>query len=337
MRRATVSLMYEGKDISADIGPDLFSLTFTDKSGAKGETDDLQVVISDRNRLWQDAWCPQRGHTMQASIICTDWFALGDCLELPCGAFEVDEVEFEAGETDTVTIKGVPAAVKTSLTGQKKTRAWNSATLETIAGDIAREAGLTLLYRGGSISLQRVEQRQEQDLAFLHRIGGEHGCRVKVSSLQIVVYSGSGADGLEPVTLARENTGGFRGKIATAEVYRSCTVTFTDPASGKLIKYTYKPKDAPETGKVLALNKRAESVSDAQRMAQAALRAKNAGQMGGEWEGMGDPRLRAGGTVALSGYGRWDQARYSIKEATHTVSGSGGYTTSVPLQSALGY
>ncbi len=231
MRRAALSLIYEGRDISADLAPDLLSLTFTDKSGAKGETDDLQVVISDRDRLWQDAWCPQRGHTMQASIVCTDWFALGDCLELPCGAFEVDEVEFEAGETDTVTIKGVPAAVKTSLAGQKKTRAWNSATLETIAGDIAREAGLTLLYRGDAISLQRVEQRQEQDLAFLHRIGGEHGCRVKVSSRQIVVYSGSGADGLEPVTLDRGNTGSFRGKITTAEVYSSCTVTFTDPAA----------------------------------------------------------------------------------------------------------
>ncbi len=336
MRRSHVSLIYEGTDISGDIGPDLLSLSFTDKSGSEGEADDLQVVISDRDRLWQDAWCPQRGHTMQASIFCSDWFELDDSLELPCGVFEVDEVEFEAGENDRITIKGVPSAVKTSISGQKKTRAWNAMSLKNVAADIASEAGLTLFYRGEEVFLQRVEQRQEADLAFLHRIGGEHGCRVKVASSEIVVYSGSGADALEPVTLARSDTSSFRGRISTAEVYSSCTVTFMDPASGKLIKYTYKPDNAPQTGKELALNKRAEDMASAQRMAQAALRAKNAGQVSGEWEGMGDPRLRAGGTVLLQGYGKWD-ARYSIKEATHTVDGSGGYRTSVSLESALEY
>ena len=336
MRRATVSLLYEGKDISGDIGPDLLSFTFTDKSGARGEADDLQVVISDRNRVWQDAWCPQRGHTMQAGILCTDWFEPGDCLELPCGTFQVDEVEFEAGETDRITIKGVPSAVKTSITGQKKTRAWNSTSLQQIAADIATEAGLSLLYRGETVPLHRVEQRQEPDLAFLHRVGGEYGCRVKVYADKLVTYSGSEADGLEAIVLARSSTGSFRGKIVTAEVYSSCVVTFTDPTSGKDFRYTYTPDDAPKTGKVLTVNKRVESVEAAQRMARAALRGKNAGQMSGEWEGMGDPRLRAGGALTLQGYGRWD-ARYSIKEATHTVSGDGGYTTSISLESALGY
>lgn len=336
MRRATVSLMYEGKDISGDIGPDLLSFTFTDKSGARGEADDLQVIISDRNRVWQDAWCPQRGHAMQAGILCTDWFEPGDCLELPCGTFQVDEVEFEAGETDRITIKGVPSAVKTSITGQKKTRAWNSTSLQQIAADIAAEAGLTLLYRGEAVPLQRVEQRQEPDLAFLHRVGGEYGCRVKVYADKLVVYSGTEADGLDAIVLTRSVTSNFRGKIVTAEVYSSCVVTFTDPASGKDFRYTYTPDDAPKTGKVLTVNRRVESVEAAQRMARAALRGKNAGQMSGEWEGMGDPRLRAGGALTLQGYGRWD-ARYSIKEATHTVSGDGGYTTSISLESALGY
>lgn len=336
MRRATVSVIYEGADITTDIGPELLNLTYTDKSGAKGEADDLQIVISDRDRLWQDAWCPQRGHTMQVSILCTDWFEPGDSLELPCGTFEVDEVEFEAGDTDRITIKGVPSAVKTSITGQKKTRAWNSVSLENIAGDIAAEAGLSMQYHGDEIFLKRVEQRQEPDLAFLHRIGSEHGCRVKVSSRNIVVYSGTRADELEPVLLARGTTAGFRGKITTAEVYSSCVVTFFDADSGKEIKYTYKPDNAPETGKVLTLNKRAENLEAAQRMARAALRTKNAAQLSGEWDGMGDPRLRAGGTVEIEGYGKWD-ARYSIREASHTVSGDGGYTSRISLESALEY
>lgn len=336
MRRATVTLIYEGKDISGDIGPDLLSFTFTDKSGAKGETDDLQIVISDRDRLWQGPWCPQRGQTMRASILCTDWFERGDCLELPCGAFQVDEVEFEASEADRVTIKGVPSAVKTSITGQKKTRAWNSVSLQQIAGDIAAAAGLGLQYKGDPIRLERIEQRQEPDLAFLHRVAADNGHRVKVAEDKIIIYSGAGADGLAPVTLVRSTTASFRGKMVTSEVYSACTVTFSDPTSGKLFKYTYKPDNAPQTGKVLTINKRAENLAAAQRLAKASLRGKNAGQRTGDWSGMGQPGLRAGGTVILSGYGAWD-TRYSIKEAAHTVTPDGGYTTSASLVAALGY
>ncbi|MDE7064977.1 MAG: late control protein, partial [Desulfovibrionaceae bacterium] len=65
MRRCTLTLLYEGRDISADIGPDLLSFTFTDKSGSKGEADDVQIVISDRDRRWQGPWRPRRGHVLR--------------------------------------------------------------------------------------------------------------------------------------------------------------------------------------------------------------------------------------------------------------------------------
>lgn len=336
MRRCTLTLLYEGKDISADIGPDLLSFTFTDKSGSKGEADDVQIVISDRDKQWQGPWLPRRGHVLRPVIRCVNWFEDGDSLALNCGTFQVDEVEFEAGEVDKITIKGIPSAVKSSIAGQKKTRAWNGTNLRQIAGDIAGQAGLGLVYKAGAIPFERVEQRQEPDLAFLHRVAADNGCRVKVAEDKIIVYSGAGADGLAPVTLTRSTTASFRGKMVTAEVYSACAVTFSDPASGNVFKYTYKPDNAPQTGKVLTINKRAESVEAAQRMAQASLRGKNAGQRTGEWDGMGHPGLRAGGTVILSGYGAWD-TRYSIKEATHTVSPDGGYTTSVSLEAALGY
>lgn len=335
MRRCTLTLLYEGKDISADIGPDLLSFTFTDKSGSKGEADDVQIVISDRDKQWQGPWLPRRGHVLRPVIRCVNWFEDGDSLALNCGTFQVDEVEFEAGEVDKITIKGIPSAVKSSIAGQKKTRAWNGTNLRQIAGDIAGQAGLGLVYKAGAIPFERVEQRQEPDLAFLHRVAADNGCRVKVAEDKIIVYSGAGADGLAPVTLTRRDGDSFRARIATAEVYSDCVVSFTNPKDGKLYQYTYKPTDAPKTGKVLTVNKRAENVQAAQRMAQAALRAKNGGQMTGDWSGMGDPRLRAGGTVRVSGFGGFDAA-YSIKEATHTVTAE-KYVTGVSLEAALVY
>lgn len=238
MRRCTLTLLYEGKDISADIGPDLLSFTYTDKSGSRGEADDVRIVISDRDKQWQGPWLPERGHVLRPVIRCVNWFAEDDSLSLNCGTFQVDEVEFEAGETDTITIKGIPSAVKSSIAGQKKTRAWNSTSLQQIAGDIAGRAGLGLVYKGEAVPFERIEQRQEPDLAFLHRVATDNGHRVKVAEDKIIVYSGASADGLSPVTLTRRDGDSFRGRIATAEVYSDCVVTFTNPKDGQEYQYS---------------------------------------------------------------------------------------------------
>lgn len=334
MRRAHLQLLYEGKDISDDIGPDMISFTFTDKFGGD-EADDAQLVISDRDRLWQDAWLPERGHILRPTITCVNWFDEGDSYSLPCGEFQVDEVEFEAGEADKVTVKGVPAAVKSSIAGQKKTRAWQGTNLMQVATDIAGGAGLAVEYHAEAVPLNRIDQRQESDLGFLSRLAKENGCRVKVADGKLVVLSGATGDGFPAVELDRGMGGSFRGKIVTAEVYSGCDVTFMDPASGKNFKYEYRPDGAPKTGKVLTVNRRGESMAHVQQMAKAALRDKNAGQMTGEWSGMGDPRLRAGGMVSLSGFGKFSVS-YRIKEVTHTVTAE-SYTTSASLESVLGY
>lgn len=334
MRRAHLQLLYEGRDISGDIGPDMISFTFTDKFGGD-ETDDVQLVISDRDRLWQDAWLPERGHSLRPSITCVNWFEDGDSYSLPCGEFQVDEVEFEAGDTDKVTLKGVPAAVKSAIAGQKKTRGWQSTNLLQVATDIAAGAGLAVEYHADAVPLARTDQRQENDLGFISRLAKENGCRAKVTDGKLVLLSGAAGDGFPAVALDRSLGGSFRGKIVTAEVYAGSAVTFMDPATGKNYKYEYRPDGAPKTGKVLTINRRAESVAQAQQMAKAALREKNAGQMTGEWSGMGDPRLRAGGMVSLTGFGKFSVS-YRIKEATHTVT-STSYTTSASLESVLGY
>lgn len=333
MRRASLSLIYEGRDISKDIGPDLCSFTFTDK--ADGEADDAQVVISDRNKLWQGPWLPSHGHTMRPTIVCENWFTDGDRLSLPCGTFQVDEVELEAGETDKITVKGIPSAVKSSITGQKKTRGWQGTSLEQVAKDVAGNAGLGVVYRGEAVALGRVDQRQESDLAFLHRVANEHGCQLKVADDKIILFSGKQADTLAPLSLTRTDGGSFRAKRSTAGVYQGSRVGYTDPATGKTHKVEYKPEEAPKTGKYLELNQRVESLQQAHHVAPAALRSKNKKERTAEWSGMGDPRMRAGMTVNVSGFGKFD-GTYTVKEATHTVTPE-SYTTRLNLEAALGY
>ena len=132
MRRASVEISIQGKDVSMDLWPHLLSLSYVDK--ADDELDDLQLTLEDREGLWQGDWLPKHGDIISVTIVANDFRAPGE-EELDCGEFEVDELTLETSRDggDVVTIKGVPAAVKSSLMLQKKTRAWADVPLSTVA------------------------------------------------------------------------------------------------------------------------------------------------------------------------------------------------------------
>ncbi|MDL2279065.1 late control protein [Desulfovibrio sp. OttesenSCG-928-G11] len=332
MRRATLEITYQGKNISKDIAPDLLSFAFREK--ADGEADELELNLADPDRLWQDDWAPEKGDSLRALIRCENWFEPGDAYELDCGGFEVDEDELSSTSGgDTVSIKAVPAVVKSSLAGQKKSRAWEGASLERIAKDISKGAGLSLVYEAEGIALQRIDQRQETDLAFLQRLCSEQGCRLKIADKEMIVFAGVRADALEPASITRQKGDNFRAKRVTAEVYSGVKVAYMDPTTGKKYEYSYKDASAPATGKTLTINKRCENPAQAQRIGLAELRKKNAKKYEAEWSGMGNPLLRAGATVKIEGWGQYD-GTYAIKEAGHEMSDGGKYTSSVKLESA---
>lgn len=333
MRRAHLSLTYQGKDITKDIGPDLISFSFTDKDG--GEADDVQIKLSDRDRNWQGPWLPTHGDKMVPVIHCENWFADGDAYALPCGGFQVDELELESGEIDTMTIKGIPAAVKSSITGQTKTKAWQGTTLQQVAGDVAASAGLELVYKAETVTLRRIDQRQETDLAFLTRIAEDFGCHVKAHDEKIVIFSGKLADAQSAIKLTRADGASFRGKKTVADTYQGSRISYTDPATGKTHKAVFAPDDAPKTGKYQEINARVDDLGQAHKVAPSALRSKNKKANSSEWEGMGDPRIRAGMNVEIEGFGAFD-GKYHVREAEHTLDMS-GYRTRLSLEKTLGY
>lgn len=333
MRRAYLTVYYQGKNITREINEDLLTFSLVEK--ADEEADEITLTLADPDRLWQGDWCPERGDVVHPMIFCENWFTPNDSLMLSCGTFEVDEFELSSGTGgDTVTIKAVPSMVATSLAGQKKTRSWEGASLARIAKDIADGAKLALAYRAPKIPMKRVDQRQETDLAFLQRLCSEQGCRLKIADGELIVFDGKQADALTPVAITRADGDSLRAKHVTAEVYAKVVIAYLPPGTGKKIKYEYTPPNPPATGKVLTLNQRVENAAQAERVAKAELRKKNAEEKQADWSGMGHPEIRAGGTVSLTGWGRYDGV-YAVREATHGVSKTGGYTTSATLRKAL--
>ena len=338
MRRASLTIAIKGADVSMDLCPHLTSLTWTDK--ADDELDDLQLVLEDRDRLWQGDWLPSPGDVIHPAIVTHDWRAIGEKEELDCGEFEIDELELEAGTGgDVVTIKAIPAAVRSSLMMQRKTRAWSDFPLANVVADVVGPSGLDTLYKAPEIVFKRVEQRQESDLAFLQRITKDQGLRLAIKGRLCVVYAGQTADALAPLPFRRidvPDLTSVRLRRSLAGVYTQCIVGYTSAMDPETMEKSFLPEQPPTTGKVLTINKRVEHQAQAERLAKAELRAKNCKELTGALDGMGDIRLRAGTVLQLEGWGGFD-SKYVVQQATHTVNKDGGYRTSADLVKALDY
>lgn len=337
MRKASVQISIQGRDVSLALAPHLLSLTYTDKADA--ELDDLQFSLEDREGLWQGDWLPKHGDKIAVKILADNFRGL-EREELDCGEFEVDELTLETSFDggDVVGVKAVPAVAKSSLLLERKTRAWADVSFPVVAADVVGPAGLDLLYKAPEIIFGRVEQRQEADLEFLQRISQEQGLRLCLKKNLAIIYSGQKTDELEPIEIERKSAlfGQASFKRSLDGVYTQCVLGYTEADNSETVDREFRPEIPPTTGKVLTVNKRIENPAQAERVAKAELRSKNCNEMTANLSGMGDTRLLAGTVLRLSGWGHFD-SDYVITQAAHSVSRDSGYTTGVELCKALDY
>ncbi len=99
----------------------------------------------------------------------------------------------------------------------------------------------------------------------------------------------------------------------------------TNPA---VMEYTATDPNADESAQDFQWKKRATSIAEAKRLAEAKLRALNAKSITGEVTVVGNPLFVAGEVIALSGFGSFD-GNFYIDSATHSLGG--GYTTSLQI------
>jgi len=333
IRKARISLIYEGKDITKDVEDYVVSLVYTDY--AHGKSDSLEVTFEDRDRLWQSSWFPEKGAKLKAEIVLTNWNGSGT-KKLPCGVFTIDEVELN-GPPDRVNVKAVSALVTTALRLEKHTKAYENTSLRQIANDIAGRHGLQLFFEGEDVQFKRIDQREESDLAFLKRISEANGFYVKVAEEKLILYESKTFDSRPPVlTLKRGESQikNYRFSSKAFEVYKACEVKYWDAEKKEVLTYRFEPEDAPEVGHVLKINERVESRAEAEKRAKAELRKKNRNELTAEITLLGNPSLSAGLNIRLEGFGVYDGV-YAIETARHEVSQ--GYTTTIKLRKVLTY
>jgi phage protein D len=334
-RKAEAIIVYNGKDISADLAGSIIDLSFTDN--APGQLDDLQISLEDSQRIWQGSWSPTAGDTISASLRVIDWLISGDKRTLPLGTFEVDSATL-SGPPDTVQIKALSLPVGVGARREKRSKAWEKFSLRSIARDIATRAKLMLLYEVPDNPVyDRVDQTEQSDMAFLIELCSKEGVALKVSSGKLVLFDERAYEQRKVVaTLTRGDyvvmSYSF-GWSTTDTAYRACQVSYTPPKAKKGLTVTYTPPGAPKIGPLLKINENVKSQGEALRLARMKLREQNKNYGRASLSLVGDIRMSAGLTINLSGFGRYDD-KYIIESAVHTMSGS-GYTTSIEIRKVL--
>lgn len=340
-RRTAVEIKFAGVDTTKDIRPYLLSVTYTDNE--EDEADDLQIRIHDRDNVWLTSWLEEVIQAaaaaklkISATIKPENW---GNDAALPTGDFELDSV-VPSGPPAEVSIKGTALPFSAPIRQTRKSKAWESYNLSGIANEIAGNAGMTCMYEASNDPFyRRVEQVKTSDIDFLSRLCHNAGISLKITDNMLVLFDQKDYEGKSPAFTIKRGAGRYiKYKLGTGVAdtqYGSCRVSYTDPGSGKCIEgtYTASGEDA-KSGQCLEITARVTDTGEAKNLAEKSLRMHNKFTRTASFTLPGNTALVAGVTVMLEDWGGWN-GKYIIKQAKHTVDGSGGYTTQIIVRRVL--
>lgn len=268
-RRTDVEFAFDGFDMSDIMAQYYTSFTYSDCE--EDESDSIEITLQDRNMTWMREWLPDiidkaaAGMLTMSATIVRRYQDGGSSEErLPCGTFELDEVSLE-GPPASVTLSGVSLPYSSKMRQGVNTKTWENYTLSGIAGEIAANSGLSLLYDAGFDPLyDEKEQKDQSDINFLQRLCQDAYVTIKISDGKLILFDASSYEEKEAVAsiyygtdLTHLQYGEMPGGItldltsvpdavwytqyefhsSSADVqYDSCRVSYVDPWSGTLIE-----------------------------------------------------------------------------------------------------
>lgn len=325
-------LLYDQKDITRDITLYATCVSFTDK--LSGEADEIDIELEDSAGKWRDSWYPGKGDTLTLSL------GYKDKPLTPCGSFSIDEIELSA-PPDTVAIRGRAASV-TKAMRTKSNRGFEDTTLAAIAGRIAKKHSLKLEGQIAPLTLQRITQYGESDLAFLTRLAKSYGYIVKVSHNKLIFSHLKKLRAAAVIkTITREQLTGYSLRDTLNQTYSKVKNKHQHSQKRQLISFNADGTTSTTTvsgmssaADTLNINESAATADEAQAKGEAALDQKNEYQYTGNLQLAGDPSLRAGASITLQGFGQ-ASGTWLIQRARHEISRSSGFTTDLDIARGL--
>ncbi|EBU7264638.1 phage protein D [Salmonella enterica subsp. enterica serovar Oranienburg] len=325
-------LVYNRKDITHDVSVYVTSVSYTDR--LSGESDEIQVDLEDSEGRWRDAWYPGKGDTLTLQM----GYA-GEPLR-ECGTFSIDEIEL-SGPPDSVSLRGLATSVTVAMR-TKVSRGFENTTLAAITQRIAGKHHLQLQGQIEPLTLDRVTQYDETDLAFLKRLARDYGYLVKVTHTHVIFSSLDKLRDAPPTfTFIRPDISRYSLRDTINRIYKGAKHRSQNSRTKQVVTYQADGGESTTTvstatrGKntsadTLTLSGRSGNQGTAARRTRAALNLKNQYQKVATLSMAGNIRLRAGHNVTLTGFGASD-GKWLTGSVRHSMTRSGGYTMDVEV------
>jgi len=320
----TYKILYNNKNITADISEHLVSLSYTDK--VEGEADEFQMSLEDADGLWQNEWYPDKGATLYAEIETAG-------IVLKCGLFGLDEPGFSISRSagDTVSIKGVSAFFTKALRTKKHTAHENKTLLE-IARSVADKHGFTIQGSVPDIPVARVTQKHKTDLEFLQKLANSFGFIFSVRGSVMVFTDVTELEkGLSVYTIKKADLIGLDITDKSSGTYKKANLQFHNPDENTTVDYSTADDEEINTDDTLVIKEKAENKQQAERIAKTKLYKANSFQKEGSFSVPGNPLLVSGVNFQLIHCGKLS-GLYHVLKSEHSITRSDGYITSCDIK-----
>lgn len=325
-------LLYEAKQITQYVKPNLLRLTYTDY--LSDQSDELQVEFEDIERKWVGSWFPTQGDKLTLLL-----GYKGEPL-VNLGSFELDEIEWQwsPDRGSAVSLKALSTGI-TKANRTLKPKAYENTTLANIVKTVAKRLKLKVTGTVADIPIQRATQYQERDVEFLTRLAHEYHHSFKIVNQTLVFTTMASLEERTPAAVIDySEMKSLRLRDRIKDTVAKVEVSGFNQHEKKALKSTKrqeakrpnKKQAATSNADTLKIITRGESQAQINARAEAAL-AENDDQQAGSITIIGNPKLVAGNTIWLTNIGMFS-GKYLIKQARHSIDKNQGYVTNLEIK-----
>lgn len=324
-RKASVALLYNGKNATAQVSPYLASFTYTDVSS--GSSDTISVELNDRDRKWIGPWFPKTGDRLKPTIRTQNWDADNIKTSFLCGAFCVDDFSFK-GNPIKMSLDGVAIPATSSFKSTKRTQTYEKTNLKEIGQKVAERAGIALFYEAKEMTIEKVEQNDQDDCSFYNSLVTKYGFAMKIFNDKIVIFDEATYEQKPTIAILTEKDfdPNWSWNTSIAGTYTGVKYEYTNSKKNKTFTV-----EAGDGDRILTCNEAAENLTEATAIALAALNSANKGTTTMNLTLKGRWYIFATACVLIVGLGKLN-GKYYVDKAIHTLGGDSGYKTALKLR-----
>lgn len=216
-----VHVYYGTTDISKDVYEDLLSISYTDK--IEDEADELTVTLKDEKGKWAGAWSPERGAKVKA-VFNTEGRG-----SVKTDTMVIDNLK-TSGSPRVFEFQAVSIPLDNTFRRTAKTRNFEKLSLKDISKQLAEESNLAFMWDcadDNNPEYDRVDQKQESDLAFLKRLCNDAGLSIKVGAETCIIFdqlSYEKKPSVKTLSLGTSHILSWSFQSQQSQRYKSCTV-----------------------------------------------------------------------------------------------------------------